>query len=142
MPPVSEGLHTLVLYRASAHADEVLRALCLAARERGSRVTVLALAPQERSSSRCCDIRSVLWNEICRDLARENLTRAAQALEGQAEAEFDVLAAPGRGLVAALTAEAVTRGADEIVLADPRASGLGRRERRRLRRRSPVPVSA
>jgi hypothetical protein len=33
------------------------------------------------------------------------------------------------------------RGADEIVLADPSHSGLRRRERRRLRRRSPVPVT-
>jgi hypothetical protein len=105
-------------------------------------VTVLALAPEERPSSRCCDTRSVLWNEVCRDLARDDLTRAAQALDGQAEVDFDVLVAPGRGLVAALTGEALTRGADEIVLADPPASGLGRRERRLLRRRSPVPVSA
>jgi hypothetical protein len=142
MAPVSRDRHTLVLYRASKRANVVLRDLCLAARERGSRVTVLALARQERSSSGCCDTRSVLWNRICRDLAREELTRAAQALEGQAEVDFDVLVAPGRGLVAALTAEASTRGADEIVLADPRASGLGRRERRLLRRRSPVPVSA
>ena len=38
--------------------------------------------------------------------------------------------------------QALARGADEIVLADPRASGLGRLELRRLRRRSPVAVSA
>jgi len=38
--------------------------------------------------------------------------------------------------------EALARGADEIVLADPRASGLGRLELRRLRRRSPVAISA
>ena len=135
-------MHTLVLYRSSARADEALRSLCLAARERGSRVTVLALAAEERPWRGCCDTRSVLWNEICRDLAREQLTRAAQALHGPAEVDFDVLVASGRQMVSALTREALARGADEIVLVDPPRSGLGRLERRRLRRGSPVPVSA
>jgi hypothetical protein len=91
-----------VLYRPTKRADAALQALCEGARTGGSRLTVLVLVAEERASSRCCDTRSVLWNEICRDLAR---------------------------------------GADEIVLADPTASGLGPLERRRLRRRSPVPVS-
>jgi hypothetical protein len=52
-----------------------------------------------------------------------------------------VLLCTGAHPTDALTAEALTRGADEIVLADPSYSGLRRRERRRLRRRSPVPVS-
>jgi hypothetical protein len=56
--------------------------------------------------------------------------------------EFEVLAAPDRKVVDAIAREALTRGADEIVLADPRGSGLGRLERRRLRRRSTIPVSA
>jgi hypothetical protein len=43
--------------------------------------------------------------------------------------------------VETLGREATARGADEIVLADPRASGLTRFERRRLRSASPVPVS-
>jgi hypothetical protein len=141
MPPDSEGLHTLVLYRASARADELLRSLCLAARERGLRVTVLALAPQERPS-RCCNTRSVYWNELCRELAHDDLARAAQVMNGQAGVDFDLLVAPGHRLVSTLTREAVERGADEIVLADPPRSRLSRRERRRLRRRSPVPVSA
>jgi hypothetical protein len=36
--------------------------------------------------------------------------------------------------------QALARGADEIVLADPRAGGLGWLQRRRLRRLGPVPV--
>ena len=138
----SPGAHTLVLYRRSARADEALRSLCLAASLRGSVVTMLALAAEERPSSRCCDTRSVMWNQICRDLARDDLARAAQVVEDQAKVDFDVLVAPGRQAVDAVTREALARGADEIVLADPTASGLGRLERRRLRRRSPVPVSA
>ena len=141
MPPVSEGLHTLVLYRASERADELLRTICLAARECGSRVTVLALALQERPS-RCCGMRSVYWNEVCRELAGDDLARAAQVVDGQAGVDFDLLVAPGHRLVSTLTREAWARGADEIVLADPPRSRLSRLERRRLRRRSPVPVSA
>ena len=103
---------------------------------------MLALAAQERPSSRCCDMRSVLWNQVCRELARDDLMRAAQAVDGQTGVDLDVLVAPGRQVVSALTREALARGADEIVLVDPPRSGLGRLERRRLRRRSPVPVSA
>jgi hypothetical protein len=54
---------------------------------------------------------------------------------------FDVLIARVGRADEALAGEALARGADEIVLADPRA-GLGRLEIRRLRRRSPVAVSA
>lgn len=136
------GAHTLVLYRPTERADAALHALSKAARTRGSRVTVLALVPEERPSSHCCDTRSVLWNQICRDLARDDLARAALAVDGQAEVDFDMLVVRGRGAVDTLASEALALGADEIVLADPTASGLGPLERRRLRRRSPVPVSA
>jgi hypothetical protein len=60
----------------------------------------------------------------------------------QADVEFEMLAAPDRKVVDAVAREAVKRGADEIVLADPRGSGLGRLELRRLRRRSAIPVGA
>jgi hypothetical protein len=131
-----------VVYRPSARADDTLRSLCAVAREHGDRITVLAVAAEERESSGCCDTRSVLWNQVCRDFARDHLARAAQVVGPHAEVEFDMLAArPGRA-VDTLTREASARGADEIVLADPRASGLSRFERRRLRRSSPVPVSA
>jgi hypothetical protein len=62
-------------------------------------------------------------------------------VDRQADVDFDMLVAPSRGAVDTLAGEALARGADEIVLADPRSSGLGRIERRRLRRRSPVPVT-
>ena len=104
-------------------------------------MTVLVLARQEAPRNGCCDTRSVLWNEVCRELATEHLSRASRAAGNQARVEFEVLTAPDRKVVDAIAREAVARGADEIVLADPRGSGLGGRERRRLRRRSPVPVS-
>ncbi len=141
MAIAAPGTHTLVLYRSSDRADTALRSLCERARAGASRVTVLALARQEAPRNGCCDTRSVLWNEVCRELASEHLSRASRAVGGQAGVEFDVLTAPDRKVVDAIAREALTRGADEIVLADPRGSGLGGRERRRLRRRSPVPGS-
>lgn len=138
----AEGTHTLVLYRSSDRADSALRSVCERARDGGSRVTVVALARQEDPRNGCCDTRSVLWNEVCRDLANEDLSRAARAVRDHASVDFDVLLAPDRKVVDAIAREALTRGADEIVLADPRGSGLGGLERRRLRRRSAIPIRA
>jgi hypothetical protein len=135
-------MHTLVVYRPSSRADEALRTLCRAAREQGGRVTVIATAAEERPSRHCCDTRSVLWNRVCRDLARESLARAARVVGPQTGVEFGVLVAKVGQAVNTLAREASKRDADEIVLLDPRASGLTRFERRRLRRSSPIPVSA
>jgi hypothetical protein len=134
-------MHTLVVYRPSARADEALRGICMTAGERGGRVTVLALAAEESAANGCCDTRSVLWNRVCRDFARDHLAKAAQVVGPRADVDFALLAARVGHAVETLAREASARGADEIVLADPRASGLTRFERRRLRRRSPVPVS-
>ncbi len=142
MTTLAGGTHTLVLYRSSDRADTALRSLCQRARDGASRVTVVALARQEDPRNGCCDTRSVLWNEVCRDLANQDLSRASQAVGNQAGVEFEVLTAPDRKVVDAITREAIARGADEIVLANPRASGLGGLERRRLRRRSTIPISA
>ena len=138
MAEPSESEHVLVLYRSSDRADAALRSLC----ERASRVTVLVLARQEPEQSGCCDTRSTLWNGICRDLAQEQLSRAMAAVDDRATVGFHLLVAPDRDAVRALAREALAREADEIVLADPRGSGLGRLERRRLRRSSAVPVTA
>ena len=133
--------HPLVLYRPSARADDALRRLCQAARGRGGRVTVLALAVEERPSSRCCDTRSLLWNRICGDMAREDLARAARVVDRHPDVDFGVIVARGGRAAEALADEALARGADQIILADARKSRLGALERRRLRRTSPVPVS-
>ena len=102
---------------------------------------MLALVAEEDTSKGCCDTRSVLWNEICRDVARDDLAKAARAVDREADVDFDMLVVRGRGAVDTVAGEALARGADEIVLVDPPSSGLGRFERRRLRRRSPVPVT-
>ena len=131
----------MVLYQSSRRADAELRRLAEAAQELGTRVTVLALARQEPELRRCCDRRSVLWNRICRELASEDLAKATHAISGGA-VELDTLVCSDRDAVDAVTREALVRGADQIVLADPSASGLGAIERWRLRRRSPIPVRA
>lgn len=133
--------HKLVLYRSSRRADAELQGLAEATRERGGRLTVLSLARQESQSRGCCDRRSVLWNRICRELAREDLARAALAIDGAEEVDLDTLVCTGRHAADSVAREAINRGVDEIVIADPRGSALGALERRRLRRRSPVPVS-
>jgi hypothetical protein len=134
--------HALVVYKASARADDALRRLCLTAEEEGSRLTVVALADEEHPARGCCDTRSTLWNRLCRDMALEDLMRAAQVAGGRAGINFDVVVAPSRSAAEKLASEALARGADRIVLADARRSGLGRLALRRLRRRSPVPVGA
>jgi hypothetical protein len=133
-------VHTLVLYGHSARADAVLGELARRARARGDHLTVLSLAHEEPVRRFCCDTRSPLWNAVCRDLASEDLTRARMAIEDEG-AELDTLVWTGLHPADRVAAEALAREADEIVLADPAHSGLGRLERRRLRRRSPVPVS-
>ena len=76
-----------------------------------------------------------------RSRAQDELARAYMAVDGDDDVELDVLLCASSHPADALAAEALSRGADEIVLADPSRSGLRRRERRRLRRRSPVPVN-
>jgi hypothetical protein len=114
--------------------------MCSRALEGGSLVTVVVLAREEDARNGCCDTRSVLWNRVCRDLATEDLSRAARAVGGYRGFEFGVLTAPSGKVADSVARQAVARGADEIVLADPRGSGLGRLELRRLRRSSAVPV--
>jgi nucleotide-binding universal stress UspA family protein len=124
--------HTLVIYRASDRADTVLGELVRVARERGGRLTVLALAVEEPVGRGCCDTRSVLWNGFERGFAEEDLARARIAVDDASEVELGVLVHDGRRVAEAIEREARRRGADEIVIADPRASGMSRRQRRRL----------
>jgi hypothetical protein len=134
-------VHTLVLYGHSDRAEASLRERARVAREQGDHLTVVALAQLEPLVLPVkCDTRRGMWNQILRELAQEDLTQAYMAVDGGEDVELDLLLCTGRHPADALTAEAVTRGADEIVLADPSHSGLRRREGRRLRR-SPVPVT-
>jgi hypothetical protein len=128
--------HALVLYQASDRADATLRAIC----ERISRVTVVSLARDEAQRSGCCDTRSLLWNRVCRELASEDLSSARRVVTDPEAVDFLMLLTAARDAPAALAREAVARRADEIIIADPRRSGLGRLELRRLRRSSAVPV--
>jgi hypothetical protein len=138
---MTPGAHTLVVYAASARADAVLRGLAEAAFEDGGRLTVLSLVAQEPDSRGCCDTRSVFWNDVLRGLASQDLTRARLVVEDHAHVALEMLAFSGRRAADAVIGEALERNVDAIVLADVRAIPIGALERRRLRRRSPVPVA-
>jgi hypothetical protein len=140
MSTAARGAHTLVIYRPSARADAALRELAQAASQGGGRITVLTLVVQESEERGCCDTRSVLWNDVSRGLARDDLSQARLAVEDDQGVALDLLPFSGRGAAKAVIREAVARGANEVVLADPRAVPIGPLERRRLRRDSPVPV--
>jgi hypothetical protein len=134
-------MHTLAVYGPTSRGDAALRELAQLAWARGARLTVVSVAHQEAGMARCCGVQSSLWNEICRELAEDDLERAFVAVDRDERVDLDVVISAGRHAADALVDEARARGADEIVLVDPRASGLGMLERRRLRRRSLVPVT-
>jgi len=132
--------HTLVIYGASESADAALGELTRDASERGGRLTVLTLAVKEPVGRGCCDTRSVLWNGFAREFAENDLARARIAVAdvlggggGALDVRFEVLTHGGRRLAEAVEREALRRGASRLVVADPRACGLSRREQRRLR---------
>ena len=132
---------TLVVYGGSARGDASLREAARTARRHGGRLSVVALAPVEPEHARCCDMRSVLWNGVQRELAESELAKARLAVDDDAAVELQVLGYLGLGAADAIAGHAAELGAERIVLADPRAAGLGRWARRRLRRRSSVPIS-
>ena len=65
-----------MVYRPSPRADLALRTLAEAAAADGGRLTVLSLVVQEPEKTGCCDTRSVMWNDVLRGIAREDLARA------------------------------------------------------------------
>jgi hypothetical protein len=134
--------HTLVVYGDSARGSASLREAARVARRFGGRLSVVALAPVEPEHVRCCDMRSVMWNGIQRELAESELVKARLAVDDDPSVDLHVLGYLGLGAADAIAGRAADVGAERIVLADPRAAGLGRWTRRRLRRRSAVPVSA
>jgi hypothetical protein len=134
-------MHTLAVYGPSRRGDASLREVARVARARSSRLTIVSVAHQETGMARRCGVHSSLWNEICRELAEEDLKKAFAAVDRDESVDLAVVIHAGRHAADALVDEACARGADEIILVDPHASGLGMHERRRLRRRSPVPVT-
>jgi hypothetical protein len=133
----TDASHTLVVYGPSERADDALRALIDSAAADGGRVTVVSLVAQESEEAGCCDTRSVLWNEISRDLGREALTRASLAIDSREAVRLEVVLFSGRGAADVIVREILDRDADGVVLAN---APIGRLARRRLRRLSPVPV--
>jgi nucleotide-binding universal stress UspA family protein len=135
-------MHTLAVYGASSRAEAALREIASLVQAHGARLTVVSVVHQESGTIRCCGTGSAVWNKICRELDQADLEHAFEAVDRDQRVVLDLVLSKGRHAADALIEAARARGADEIVLADPRASRLGVLERRRLRRRSPAPVTA
>ena len=130
-----------MVYGASEAADTTLRETAHAAQREGRRLSVVALALVEPQKARCCGIGPVFWNGVQRELAQSELARARLVVDDDVAVDLNVLGYEGLGAAAAIAGRATDLGAERILLADPRAAGLGRWARRRLRRISPLPVS-
>jgi hypothetical protein len=85
-------------------------------------------------------MQSAYWNGVQREMAETELARARLAVEGAEDVTLEVLAFDVVHPARAIAQHAARLGARLVVLADPRASGLGRRALRKLRGSSPVPV--
>jgi hypothetical protein len=126
----------LVVYAPSARGDASLREAVRA----GGPLRVVALAPEERPLRACCGIQSGYWNGVQREMAESELARARLAVEDAEDVTLSVLAFDVVHPERAIARHAAEVGAGRVVLADPRASGLGRRAVRKLRGWSPAPV--
>jgi nucleotide-binding universal stress UspA family protein len=104
----------LALYRRSVAGDQALRDAYELARDAGARLTILAVALQERADSRCCSIRSGYWNCVLRDLAVDDLEMATHVLDGADAVEFATAA--GSSVDSVVAREAGERGCDLVVL--------------------------
>jgi hypothetical protein len=128
---------TLLVYAPSTRADASLREAVRV----GGPLAVVALAPQERQRRACCGIQSAYWNGVQRELAQSELARARLVVEDAGDVTLTVLGFDAVHPERAIARHATELGAERVVLADPRASGLGRRAVRRLRDRCPAPVT-
>jgi hypothetical protein len=126
----------LVVYAPSARGDASLREAVRA----GGPLRVVALAPEERPLRACCGIQSGYWNGVQRELAESELARARLAVEDADDVTLSVLPFNAARPERAIARLARTLGARRVVLADARASVLGRRALRRLRGLCSAPV--
>jgi hypothetical protein len=127
----------LVVYAPSARGDASLRE----AVRLGGPLAVVALAAEERRRRACCGIQSTYWNGVQREIAQSELARARLVVEDAEDVTLTVLNFDVVHPERAIARRATELGAERVVLADPRASGLRKRAVRRLRDRCPAPVT-
>ena len=129
--------HILALFEPSPDGEAAIRQAVSIAREQGARLTVVTAAVAEPTERKCCDLRSVYWNQVLRELAAEELTQARAAVGLDAGAEFKVVG--GRSVATAVADEAARCGADLVLVPRERRLLPWSRTRRvrELRRRAP-----
>ncbi len=135
--------HVLVAYEPSRSGEDAVRRAAELAAESGARLTVVTVAVSEPTDRKCCDTRSVYWNGVLRELARDELSRAVVAVGSDADAEFRVIS--GRSVPSAIAEEAERCEADVVIVG--RERGLlpwtrTRRVRQLQRRTSRAVISA
>jgi nucleotide-binding universal stress UspA family protein len=111
--------HVLAVYEPSRAGDDAVRRAVELAAEVGARLTVVTVAVCEPTDSGCCDTRSVYWNEVQREIAGDELSRARMAVGSDAAAEFRVIS--GRTVPGAIADEADLCNADVVVLGRERS---------------------
>jgi nucleotide-binding universal stress UspA family protein len=119
--------HVLAFVDHSRRSDEVVSVAQDLAASTGARLTLLAVAVIEDERRGCCDLRSVLWNRMQRELAAEQLRTAVQRLAPGVHPTLSL--AEGPTVEDTLVDESRSGDYDLIVVADERRSPLRRKAR-------------
>jgi nucleotide-binding universal stress UspA family protein len=106
--------HVLAVYERSRRGDDAVRRAAELAARSDARLTVVTVAVSEPTDRKCCDTRSVYWNEVLREIAADELDCARLAVGSRAAVEFRVIS--GRSVPSAIADEAELCDADVIVL--------------------------
>jgi nucleotide-binding universal stress UspA family protein len=110
----------LALYESTGGGEGAVRHAVSIAGDHDARLTVVTVAVAEPTDRKCCDLRSVYWNKVLRQIADEELAAARTAVGADARADFRVLS--GRSVAIAVAREASRCGIDLVVV--PRERGL------------------
>jgi nucleotide-binding universal stress UspA family protein len=106
--------HVLAVYESGRRGDDAVRRAAELAAEADARLTVVTVATYEPTDRKCCDTRSVYWNEVLREVAADELGRARMAVGSAAAVEFRVIS--GRSVPSAIADEAERCNADVVVV--------------------------
>jgi nucleotide-binding universal stress UspA family protein len=134
--------HVLVCYRASGRADAALLSAVELADAAHAKLTVLLPMARPAPGPRCCGIQDAKWHGVVGGVLHDELTRAAELMDGPA-ARTTFAQAEGDSVAEAVSAYARSQDCDLIALpaGGVRLGGVfGRGTERALLRTAPCPV--